>query len=198
MRLGPLRQGALADLVHADPSTVSRHVAELVDQGLVRRVADETDGRASRLVVTDAGHRALDALRQEREAHLREITAGWSESDLTSFTTSVRSPARRPGCVPARRRRGAGIRSRSDRPERHPMTQSTRSRAAERRGARAAAAAPDASGSFTHRQILTILGGLVLGMFLAALDQTVVSTAIRTIADDLTATTCRRGRPRRS
>ncbi|HVI19665.1 MAG TPA: MDR family MFS transporter, partial [Gaiellales bacterium] len=59
------------------------------------------------------------------------------------------------------------------------------STAAERRGARAAAAAPDASGAFTHRQIMTILVGLLLGMFLAALDQTVVSTAIRTIADDL-------------
>jgi EmrB/QacA subfamily drug resistance transporter len=43
----------------------------------------------------------------------------------------------------------------------------------------------DASGSFTHRQILVILSGLMLGMFLAALDQTIVSTAIRTIADDL-------------
>jgi EmrB/QacA subfamily drug resistance transporter len=63
------------------------------------------------------------------------------------------------------------------------MTQtSDRGTAADRR---MAAAAPDASGSFTHRQIMTILAGLVLGMFLAALDQTVVSTAIRTIADDL-------------
>ncbi len=41
------------------------------------------------------------------------------------------------------------------------------------------------STAFTHRQILTILGGLMLGMLLAALDQTIVSTAIRTIADDL-------------
>src|SRR5215217_3434126 len=64
------------------------------------------------------------------------------------------------------------------------MSQAT-SRATERRDARAAAAAPDASGAFTHRQIVTILAGLMLGMFLAALDQTVVSTAIRTIADDL-------------
>ena len=62
---------------------------------------------------------------------------------------------------------------------------SSRMSAAERRSARAAAAAPDADGAFTHRQILTVLGGLMLGMFLAALDQTVVSTAIRTIADDL-------------
>jgi EmrB/QacA subfamily drug resistance transporter len=39
--------------------------------------------------------------------------------------------------------------------------------------------------AFTHRQILTILAGLMMGMFLAALDQTIVSTAIRTIGDDL-------------
>jgi EmrB/QacA subfamily drug resistance transporter len=32
---------------------------------------------------------------------------------------------------------------------------------------------------------MTILSGLILGMFLAALDQTIVSTAIRTIGDDL-------------
>jgi EmrB/QacA subfamily drug resistance transporter len=41
------------------------------------------------------------------------------------------------------------------------------------------------SGVFTHRQILTIIGALALGILLAALDQTIVSTAIRTIADDL-------------
>jgi EmrB/QacA subfamily drug resistance transporter len=59
-------------------------------------------------------------------------------------------------------------------------------------------AAPDGSGpvttgpqgakasvEFTHRQILTILGGLMMGMFLAALDQTIMATATRTIADDL-------------
>lgn len=41
------------------------------------------------------------------------------------------------------------------------------------------------TGELSRRQIYTILAGLMLGMFLAALDQTVVSTAIRTIADDL-------------
>ncbi|MEU5303938.1 MFS transporter [Streptomyces noursei] len=41
------------------------------------------------------------------------------------------------------------------------------------------------AGVLSHRQILTILSGLMLGMFLAALDQTIVSTSIRTIADDL-------------
>jgi len=37
----------------------------------------------------------------------------------------------------------------------------------------------------THREIMVVLSGLLIGMFLAALDQTVVSTAIRTIADRL-------------
>ncbi len=37
----------------------------------------------------------------------------------------------------------------------------------------------------THRQILLVIVGLMAGMFLAALDQTVVGTAIRTISDDL-------------
>ncbi|MGY2077211.1 MULTISPECIES: MDR family MFS transporter [unclassified Blastococcus] len=65
------------------------------------------------------------------------------------------------------------------------MSQTTRNAAAARRSARAAAAAPDSGGTFSHRQIVTILVGLMVAMFLAALDQTVVATAIRTIADDL-------------
>jgi DNA-binding MarR family transcriptional regulator len=85
-RLGPLRQSALAELVHADPSTVSRHVAGLVEQGLVRRVPDESDGRASRLLVTDAGRAALATLRRERESHLEQVTAAWSDADLATFT----------------------------------------------------------------------------------------------------------------
>ena len=45
--------------------------------------------------------------------------------------------------------------------------------------------AEDHTGEYSHRQIVTILSGLMLGMFLGALDQTIVSTSIRTIADDL-------------
>src|SRR3954465_12275347 len=52
-------------------------------------------------------------------------------------------------------------------------------------GRSAGAVAQDAPSSFTHRQIVVILTGLMSGMFLAALDQTIVATAIRTIADDL-------------
>lgn len=37
----------------------------------------------------------------------------------------------------------------------------------------------------SHRQIVAIFAGLMMGLFLAALDQTIVASSIRTIADDL-------------
>src|SRR5881227_3746009 len=42
-----------------------------------------------------------------------------------------------------------------------------------------------ANGEMTHRQILLVFSGLMLGMFLAALDQTIVGTALPTIVGDL-------------
>jgi EmrB/QacA subfamily drug resistance transporter len=45
--------------------------------------------------------------------------------------------------------------------------------------------AAEPTGRLTHQQILLILSGLMLGMFLASLDQTIVSAAMRTIADRL-------------
>jgi EmrB/QacA subfamily drug resistance transporter len=46
-------------------------------------------------------------------------------------------------------------------------------------------AAPPGAALLSHRQILTILSGLLLGMFLAALDQMIVASAMKTIADQL-------------
>jgi EmrB/QacA subfamily drug resistance transporter len=45
-------------------------------------------------------------------------------------------------------------------------------------------ASPSGEVGFSHRQILAIMSGLMLGMFLAALDQTIVSTALPTIVGD--------------
>ena len=50
---------------------------------------------------------------------------------------------------------------------------------------KAAAAESAKTGVMTHRQIMFVLFGLMSGMFLSALDQSVVGTAMRTIADDL-------------
>src|SRR6476661_3036979 len=48
-----------------------------------------------------------------------------------------------------------------------------------------AGAGPDRRPVLSHKEILTILVGLMMGMFLAALDQTIVASAMRVIADDL-------------
>ncbi len=84
-RLGALRQGALAEMVHADPSTVSRHVAVLVDHGLVQRVADAHDGRASQLVITVDGETVVEGMRAEREALFETVTVRWADADLACF-----------------------------------------------------------------------------------------------------------------
>ncbi|UQS21504.1 MFS transporter [Amycolatopsis thermalba] len=60
------------------------------------------------------------------------------------------------------------------------MTRSTREQPVP-----AAGAVADEGPRLTHKQILTILSGLLLGMFLAALDQNIVSVAIVKIANDL-------------
>ncbi len=45
-------------------------------------------------------------------------------------------------------------------------------------------ATPASPYTYTHRQIMVIMSGLMLGMLLAALDQTIVSTALTTISRD--------------
>src|SRR5271166_1338815 len=45
--------------------------------------------------------------------------------------------------------------------------------------------APGPTAPLSHRRVLVVIGALMLGMFLAALDQTVVSTALPTIVGDL-------------
>ncbi|CAA9421979.1 MAG: Transcriptional regulator, MarR family [uncultured Quadrisphaera sp.] len=88
-RSGQLRQQALAELSHADPSTISRHVADLVAQGLVHRLPDPADGRASLLALTDEGRTALAELRREREERAAAALGGWSTEELTAFAASL-------------------------------------------------------------------------------------------------------------
>ena len=44
---------------------------------------------------------------------------------------------------------------------------------------------PDANGYLSHKQILVVMGGLMVGMFLSALDQSIVGTALPRITSDL-------------
>src|SRR3984957_19493504 len=82
---GPMRASALAASVHSDLSTVSRQVAALVGRGLLERRADQRDGRACVLAVTDAGRAAITEHERGRQAFFDEVLTGWSAGELEQF-----------------------------------------------------------------------------------------------------------------
>jgi DNA-binding MarR family transcriptional regulator len=82
--------------VAADPSTVSRQAATLVDLGLVERRRDPADRRAVQLAATERGEELFRRIRADREAMFEIVLADWSEGDveqltclLTRFTTDL-------------------------------------------------------------------------------------------------------------
>jgi DNA-binding MarR family transcriptional regulator len=86
---GPMRASALAASVHSDLSTVSRQVTVLVSRGLLERRADQLDGRASLLAVTDAGRAAIAEHEQGRQAFFDEVLTGWSAEELRQFAQQM-------------------------------------------------------------------------------------------------------------
>jgi DNA-binding MarR family transcriptional regulator len=82
---GPLRSGALAELVQVDPSTMSRQVAALVRDGLVERRADPQDGRATLLQATDLGRARHVQHCTRRDEHYRMMLAGWTKAERAQF-----------------------------------------------------------------------------------------------------------------
>jgi DNA-binding MarR family transcriptional regulator len=82
---GPLRASALAASVQADLSTVSRQVAVLVSRGLLERQADQHDGRASLLALTEAGRAAVAQHDVGRQAFFDEVLTGWSSGEMRQF-----------------------------------------------------------------------------------------------------------------
>ena len=85
----PMRLSALAELVHADVSTVSRQVSLLVEHGFVTRGPDPEDGRAHVLTVSDSGSALLADIRTARDTWLHTLTTEWSDDDVRAFTDQL-------------------------------------------------------------------------------------------------------------
>ena len=81
----PMRSSELAAALNADPSTVSRHVAQLVDLDLVRREADPADGRATLLVITEAGRRRVEGMRAMRREAFESAMTDWTQDELSTL-----------------------------------------------------------------------------------------------------------------
>jgi DNA-binding MarR family transcriptional regulator len=67
---GPIAMGALADAEQVRPPTITRLVASLERAGLVRRLADRSDGRVQLVEATAAGRRLLQKGRARRVERL--------------------------------------------------------------------------------------------------------------------------------
>jgi DNA-binding MarR family transcriptional regulator len=87
VRCGPKRQGELAEQALLDPSTVSRHVAQLARAGYVQRRPDPQDGRAVQLVATDEGTALAREIGRRRQSMIAKALSGWAPEDLEHLVT---------------------------------------------------------------------------------------------------------------
>ncbi len=82
---GPVRMSDLAERLGIARRSTTSVVDELVERGLVERLADPGDRRAVEVGVTPAGHRLLDDLRTRRRTAASELTAALSTAELATL-----------------------------------------------------------------------------------------------------------------
>lgn len=88
MRGNPtLRLSQLAELAGTTPPTVTKLVRDLESRGLIHRIQDELDGRASIVSLTDRGRETATAIRRKRLEALQQVLSEWSKDDLEQFLT---------------------------------------------------------------------------------------------------------------
>ena len=85
----PVRLSELADTDELDLSTVSRQMRDLVAIGLVEKVPDPLDGRASLLSLSERGWAVLEAVSEARRQALAEVINDWSDAERTALTRGL-------------------------------------------------------------------------------------------------------------
>ena len=85
---GPLRLSDLAQAAGMNPTMLSRVVAKLEEQALLRRLPDRSDGRVCNVEVTPEGRRLIERIRTER-------------TDVLSHQLAMLAPAERQAVVAA-------------------------------------------------------------------------------------------------
>jgi len=78
---GAMRLGDLAEAMRLDASTVSRHVQQLGDRGLIDRDPDPEDGRARIIAISDAGLTGLKHTFDQRRAFITAAMSGWTDAE---------------------------------------------------------------------------------------------------------------------
>ena len=82
---GPISVTALADKEMVRPATMSRMVSALVDEGLVRRREDKTDGRGVLVSTTPKGRRAFQRAHGQRLQQFSEALNSLTPEQLAAM-----------------------------------------------------------------------------------------------------------------
>lgn len=75
----------VASALSVDQPRASKLVASAVAEDLVRRVADQTDGRRSVLVLTERGREVLEGAHARRRAAFETAMTGWTAGERREF-----------------------------------------------------------------------------------------------------------------
>lgn len=89
VRAGEIRLTTLAERQVVDISVVSRQVSELDELGLVERVPDPADARASLLRVTPAGLARHEQARFHQRQVLRRAMGAWTDDEARQLTDAL-------------------------------------------------------------------------------------------------------------
>ncbi|MEO7131540.1 MAG: MarR family transcriptional regulator [Dermatophilaceae bacterium] len=89
----PERVSTIADLIHSDVSTVSRHVAHLERHALVSKEADPEDGRAQVVSLSAEGRDVLRTIQTKRSEWFQRMLTDWDNEGVEAFSHQLEALA---------------------------------------------------------------------------------------------------------
>ena len=87
---GEITVGEVAEQLGVDPSAASRLVSGLISEGLVERLAAQSDGRRTILRLTVDGTGMRDRFRSQHRQAFDHITRDWSHEERREFARLLR------------------------------------------------------------------------------------------------------------
>ena len=156
-----MRLSALAQVLGLDASTVSRQPASSRTRGCSSAPPTPTTAAPAGSRSPSTASACLARAFESRRRHvITDALEGWTDEERDALRASSCSTG-------------------------SSTTLMTQHDAAARTTAGDLRMTPDSNGYLSHKQILVVMGGLMTGMFLAALDQSIVGTALPRITSEL-------------
>lgn len=117
---GAMSPSELSERAHLERPRTSRHITELVEKRLIRRVKNPSDGRRAEVDLTTEGHRLYDELFPQSVRFHSEVLSVLSPAELRAFEAALakltvnaeRIAAAKPVAEKADRRHGGARRLR--------------------------------------------------------------------------------------